>query len=98
MSIVLATMMAGIANMMRNDVTSIDQTNSGMRSSVIPGARCLNTVTISSTATARANTSVNVIICAQTSTRFPGEKSGPESGTYANQPTSGPIFSIKEIH
>src|SRR4051794_32920129 len=94
---VLATITAGMAKMMRKDVTSIDQTNTGMRSSVMPGARCLNVVTMISTATASADTSVKVIICAHTSARFPGEYSGPESGTYANQPMSGPIFSMNEI-
>ena len=77
---VLATMTAGIAKMIRNEVTSIDQTNRGIRSSVMPGARCLKVVTMISTATASADTSVKVIICAQTSTRLPGEKSGPDSG------------------
>jgi hypothetical protein len=47
---VLATMMAGMARMMTKEVTSIDQTKSGMRSSDMPGARCLNTVTTISTA------------------------------------------------
>jgi hypothetical protein len=63
------------------DVTSIAQTKSGMRSSVMPGARCFSTVTMISTETASAETSVNVIICAQVSARLPGEYSGPESGT-----------------
>ena len=36
---------------------------------------------MSSTATDSAATSVKVIICAQKSTRLPGENSGPESGT-----------------
>ena len=49
----LATMIAGIAKMMQKEVTSIDQTNSGMRSSDMPGARCLKTVTTISTATAQ---------------------------------------------
>ena len=63
-----------------------------MRLSDMPGARILNTVTMMSTATASAAISVNVTIWAQTSTRLPGENSGPESGTYANQPASGPVF------
>ena len=33
-----------MANMIMNEVTSIAQTNSGMRLSVMPGARSLNTV------------------------------------------------------
>jgi hypothetical protein len=39
----------GMAKMIMNDITSIAQTNSGMRFSVMPGARCLKIVTISST-------------------------------------------------
>ncbi len=77
----LATMIAGIARMIRKEVTSIDQTKSGMRSSDMPGARCFSTVTTISTATARAETSVKVIICAQISARFPTPYCGPESGT-----------------
>ena len=42
---------AGIAKMTMNAVTSIAQTNSGMRSSDMPGARSLKTVTMISTAT-----------------------------------------------
>jgi hypothetical protein len=38
-------------------------------------------VAVSSTATASAATSVKVTICAQMSTRLPGENSGPASGT-----------------
>ncbi len=74
-------MIDGIANITRNEVTSIDQTKSGMRSSVMPVARCLNTVTTISTATASAATSVNVIICAQTSARLLGVNCRVESGT-----------------
>ena len=48
------------------------QTNSGMRSSVMPGARSLNTVTMISIAPMSAATSVNVISCAQKSGRLPG--------------------------
>ena len=46
MRLVDATMTAGMAKMTMKAVTSIAQTNNGMRSSVMPGARCLNTVTI----------------------------------------------------
>ena len=49
---VLASITAGIAKMIMNDVTSIAQTKSGMRLSDMPGARCLKTVTMISTATA----------------------------------------------
>ena len=41
-----ATITAGIAKMIMNDVTSIAQTNSGMRLSVMPGARSLKMVTM----------------------------------------------------
>jgi len=78
---VLATITAGIAMMTTNEVTSIDHTNSGMRSSDMPGARCLRTVTTISTETASAETSVKVIIWAQMSARLPGAYCGPESGT-----------------
>src|SRR5439155_9468262 len=78
---VLATTIAGIARMIKNEVTSIDQTNSGMRSSDIPGARCFNTVTTISTATASADSSVKVIICAQISARLPEPYCGPDNGT-----------------
>ncbi len=45
-------MTAGIAKMIMNDVTTFVHTKIGMRFSVMPGARSLNTVVISSTATA----------------------------------------------
>src|SRR5881392_2958334 len=98
MSAVLATMIAGMARMTRNDVTSIDQTNSGIRSSDMPGARDLKTVTTIVTATASAETSVKVIICAQMSARLPAPYCGPDKGTYANQPTSGPMSRANDIH
>ena len=74
---VLASITAGMANRIMNDVTRIAQTKSGMRLSVMPGARSFRIVTMSSTATASAATSVKVIICAQKSARLPGEYSGP---------------------
>ena len=52
-----------------------------MRLSVMPGARFLKMVTISSMAPTSAAISVKVIVWAQTSTRLPGEYSGPASGT-----------------
>ena len=78
---VVATTIAGNDRMMVKAVTSIAQTNSGMRSSVMPGARCLNTVTTISTAMASAAISVKVIIWAQTSARLPAPNCGPDSGT-----------------
>ena len=76
----LAVTTAGIAKMTMKAITSIAHTKMGIRLSDMPGARSLNTVTTISTATASADTSVNVIICAQTSTRLPGLNCGPESG------------------
>ena len=67
--------------MTTNEVTSIDHTNSGMRSSDMPGARCFRMVTTISTETASAETSVKVIIWPQRSARLPGAYCGPESGT-----------------
>ena len=46
---VLAIITAGMAKMTMNDCTSMDQQNSGMRFSDIPGARILRMVAISST-------------------------------------------------
>src|SRR5688500_16181472 len=63
-----------------------------MRLIDMPGARILRMVTIISTAATSAAISVNVTICAQTSTRLPGAYSGPDSGTYANHPVSGPVL------
>src|SRR3954463_16007832 len=77
---VLAVATAGIANTTMNATTSCDQTNTGMRFSDMPGARILNVVTMMFTATHSAEISVNVTTCAQTSTRWPGEYCGPESG------------------
>ena len=72
-SAVLASITAGIANITMNAVTSIPQTKSGMRLSVMPGARSLNTVVTRITASSRPDSSVKVIIWAQKSTRLPGE-------------------------
>jgi hypothetical protein len=77
---VLATMIAG-AMMTQKEVTSMAQTNSGIRSSDMPGARCFSTVTTISTATASAAISVKVIICARMSARLPLPYCGRESGT-----------------
>jgi hypothetical protein len=45
-----------MANTIMNAITSTAQTSTGMRFSVIPGARCLKMVTISSTAATSAAT------------------------------------------
>ena len=77
-----ASITAGIAKMIMNDVTSIAQTNSGMRLSVMPGrAQLEDRGDDARPPRSSAETSVNVIICAQKSTRLPGEYCGPESGT-----------------
>src|SRR5689334_17708444 len=89
---VLASMIEGIANSTMNAVTTCAQTKIGTRFSDMPGVRNLNAVTMISTETASAATSVNVMSCAHTSARLPGVNSGPDSGVYANQPTSGPVF------
>jgi hypothetical protein len=62
-------------------ITSIAHTKSGIRLSDMPGARCLKIVTMICVAPMSPDISVNVTVCAQMSTRFPGENSGPESGT-----------------
>src|SRR5215218_7797043 len=95
---VLAAATAGIAKMIMQAMTNADHTYSGTRSSDMPGARCLSTVAMMFTAETSAEISVNVTTCAQTSTRLPGEYSGPESGVYANQPASGPMFTKKDAN
>ena len=71
----------GIAKITMTLVMTCDQTKSGMRFRDMPGARSLSTVTMMSTAPASDAISTNVTICDQTSTRLPGEYSGPASGT-----------------
>src|SRR5947199_7958930 len=95
---VLAVATAGIAKMIMNATTSCAHTKIGMRFNDIPGARILNVVTMMFTAATSAEISVNVTTCAQTSTRCPGEYCGPESGTYANHPTSGAVFANSETY
>jgi hypothetical protein len=65
-------MTAGIANTIITLWTNIAQTNSGMRSRLMPGARCLRMVTIKLTALASEDSSVKVTSCAQMSMRLPG--------------------------
>src|SRR5512133_1107604 len=93
---VLAVATAGIAKMIMNATTSCDHTKMGIRFKDIPGARILNVVTMMFTAATSAEISVNVTTCAHTSTRWPGEYVGPDSGTYANQPTSGAVLRSSE--
>lgn len=80
-SMVLESIIAGIAKTAMNDVTTSDQTNSGTRSSDMPGARCVKAVAMISTAVMKVLTSTSVTLCDQTSTRLPGGESGPASGT-----------------
>src|SRR3954462_11454761 len=95
---VLAVATAGIANTTMNATTSCAHTKIGRRFNDMPGARSLNVVTMMLTATQSAEISVNVTTCAQTSTRCPGEYAGPESGTYANHPVSGPVFTKNDTY
>ncbi len=80
-SMTLPTIRGGIANTIMNMVTSMAHTNKGIRLSDMPSARCLNTVTISSTAATSAEISMNVIIVAQKSRPSPGEYWVSVSGT-----------------
>ncbi len=80
-SIPLASATLGMERITISEVTRIAQANKGMRSRLIPGARCLRMVAVSTTATDSAATSVKVTICAQMSARLPTPYSGPESGT-----------------
>src|SRR5579872_1282715 len=89
---VLPAATAGIANTIMNATTSCAHTKSGMRSTDMPGARILNTVTMMLTAAHSAAISVNVTSWAHTSTRCPGAYSVSDNGTYANQPVSGAWF------
>jgi hypothetical protein len=79
-SIVLHSVTAGMAKRIMNDAMRIDQTNSGMRLRLMPGARHFRIVTIIDTAPAIEPISTSVTICDHTSTRFPGLKSGPARG------------------
>jgi hypothetical protein len=71
---VLPSITAGMAKITMNDCTSSDQTYSGSRSRVSPGAFCLKMVTMRFTATTSAEISVKVTSCAQRSDRLPGAK------------------------
>ena len=69
--------------------TSMAQANTGILCSAMPGARVLRMETISSTAAETAETSASVMPISQKSGPLPGEKAGPVSGVYMNQPPSG---------
>jgi len=87
----------GMAKMIMNEVTTCAQINNDQRLIDRPGARILNAVPIMTIAPTSEEISVNVIICAQMSTRFPGENPGPANGTYENHPASGPVFRMKPV-
>src|SRR4051812_14728040 len=84
-------MTAGIAKMTMNDVISCVQMNSGMRLRLMPGAFILKIVVMMMIALLSVEISTSVTICDHKSTRWPGENCGPDSGVYANHPTSGPM-------
>ncbi len=69
----VTSMTEGRAKMVMNEATRTAQRNSGIRARVMPGGRILRMVATRLTDTARAATSVKVIIWAQTSARWPGE-------------------------
>ena len=69
---IIATVMIGIANAVRNATTSIIHTNTGMRMSVIPGARRLRIVTMKLMAA--------VVEPMPSITRPTVQKSGPRPG------------------
>ena len=77
----LAIITAGIAKIIMKLITIIDQTNSGMRLSDMPGQRCLNDGHHQLDGDDQPEISVKVIICDHVSMPLPGEYCGPESGT-----------------
>ncbi len=68
-----ATVMTGNARMSRNAVTSVIQTNGGMRMSFMPGARRLRMVTMKLNAAASEPMPRICRPTAQKSTPWPGE-------------------------
>src|SRR3954464_7053131 len=89
---VLHSITDGIAKMIIHEVISCTQTNSGMRLSDMPTARCLKTVVMTATADERLLTSITETICDHKSIRWPGANVGPDSGRYENQPMSGAML------
>ena len=71
-TMISATVMIGIANTVRNATTSIIHTNTGMRMSVMPGARMLRIVTMKLIA--------DVVEPMPSMTRPTVQKSGPWPG------------------
>jgi hypothetical protein len=69
----VTSMTDGKAKIVISEAISIAHRKTGMRASVMPGGRILRIVAMTLTEAASAATSVKVIICAQMSTRWPGE-------------------------
>ena len=82
-------MTAGNANTIITPTTSMAHAYTGMRPSVMPGARVNRMPTISSMAPAMAEISMKPIPSSQKSAFSPGEYLMPVSGGYMNQPPSG---------
>ena len=74
-------MISGVkANRIMNAITSTDHANSGIRLSVIPGARIFSTPMMISMPAAIAPTSATPSPRTQKSMARSGENSGPDSG------------------
>ncbi len=82
-------MIAGNAKTIMKPTTSIAHANTGMRPSVIPGARVNRIPTINSIAPAIAEISMKPMPSSQKSAPSPGEYFASVSGGYMNQPPSG---------
>ena len=82
-------MIAGNANTIIAPTTSIAQAKTGIRASVMPGARVIRMPTISSIAPAIALISMKPMPSSQKSALSPGEWTRLVSGGYMNQPPSG---------
>jgi hypothetical protein len=76
----VVVMSVGMAKTIMNPITRIDHTNTGMRLSDIPGARCLRMVTMSPTAPTSAATSSSTTTTTHTSMPMLSSCSRRESG------------------
>ncbi len=88
-SSVVAAITAGKANTIISALTRVAQANTGIRPSVMPGARVKRMPTISSMAPAIAEISMKPMPSSQKSAPMPGEYCLFVSGGYMNQPPSG---------
>ncbi|MCY1219721.1 hypothetical protein D9M72_317070 [compost metagenome] len=88
-SSIVAAITAGKANTIISALTSMAHANTGMRMSVMPGARVKSTPMMSSMAPAMAEISMKPMPSSHQSAPRPGENSLPVSGGYMNQPPSG---------